>query len=97
MMASNKIGGWYAAGYNTRERHLCIGWVSLYDRKRRAKDDASRSREIEAERGKGKGGLMVLDDEVDDHDDDDEACGLVNPHFIIFLHKSPCLYIARSL
>ena len=30
---------------------------------------------------------MVLDDEVDDHDDDDEACGHVNPHFIIFLHK----------
>jgi hypothetical protein len=40
---------------------------------------------------------MVLDDEVDDHDDDDEACGHVNPHFIIFLHKSPCLYIVRSL
>lgn len=102
LMASKKIGGWYAAGYKTRERHLCIGWVSLYGRKRREKDDASRSREIEAERGKGKGGggLMVLDDEVDDHDDDDdddEACGHVNPHFIIFLHKSSCLYIVRSL
>jgi hypothetical protein len=91
MMASKKIGGWYAAGYNTRERRLCIGWVSLYGRKRRAKDDASRSREIEAERGKGKGSLMVLDDEVDDHDDDDddddEACGHVTPHIIIFPHK----------
>jgi len=42
---------------------------------------------------------MVLDDEVDDHDDDDddEACGHVNPHFIIFLHKSPCLHVVRSL
>jgi hypothetical protein len=97
-MVRKKIGGCYAASYKTRERRLCIGWVSLYGRKRRAKDDASRSREIEAERGKGKGGSMVLDDEVDDHDDDDdEACGHVNPHFIIFLHKSPCFYTVRSL
>jgi len=41
---------------------------------------------------------MVLDDEVDVHDDDDEdACGHVNPHFIIFLYKSPCLHIVCSL
>jgi hypothetical protein len=41
---------------------------------------------------------MVLDDdEVDDHDDDDAACGHVNPHFIIFLNKPPSLYIVRSL
>jgi hypothetical protein len=44
---------------------------------------------------------MVLDDEVDVHDDDDDddedACGHVNSHFIIFLYKSPCLYIVCSL
>jgi len=55
LMVSKKIGEWYAAGYKTRERGLCLGWVSLCGRKRRAKDDASRSREIEAERGKGNG------------------------------------------
>jgi len=55
-MASKKIGGWYIADYQTTERRLCIGWVSLYGRKRRAKDDASRSREIEAQRAQRKGG-----------------------------------------